>query len=190
MTISELQQQQDIARQPLDETAVRKIVRDEVESAFRNDPGANGINIIASKGTLDWAYPPLILSTTAAALGMKASIFFTFYGLDIIHKDHAKKLKISPVGNPAVPMPDILTVLPGMQKMATTMMKREFNKKNVSTITELLAVAKELDVKFVGCQMTLDAFGYDQNDFIDGVEFGGAAAFLSSSRRSHISVFV
>ena len=174
-----------------DETAIRSIVREEIERVFADrDPGANGINIIASKGTLDWAYPPLILSSTAAALGMQASVFFTFYGLDIIHKDHAKKIKISPVGNHAVPMPDIVTVLPGMQAMATTMMKREFKKKNVSTITDLLGVAQEMGVKFIGCQMTLDAFGYKREDFIDGVEFGGAAAFLSSSRRSHVSLFV
>ena len=143
----------------LGEADVRRIVREEMQGVFDDDPGANGINIIASKGTLDWAYPPLILSTTAAALGMNASVFFTFYGLDIIHKDHAKKLKISPVGNPAVPMPDILTVMPGMQAMATKMMKRQFNQKNVVTISDLLDVAREQGVRLIGCQMTLDAFG-------------------------------
>ena len=173
-----------------DEDVIRRIVRDELEKSHAQDPGSNGINIIASKGTLDWAYPPLILSTTAAALGMEASIFFTFYGLNIIHKDHAKKLKISPVGNPAVPMPDIVTVLPGMQAMATKMMNRRFKQKNVSTIADLLEVAREMDVKLIGCQMTLDAFGYERSDFIDGVEFGGAAAFMSSARRSNVSLFV
>ena len=174
-----------------DEAAIRAIVREEIERAFATqDPAANGINIIASKGTLDWAYPPLILSTTAAALGMKASVFFTFYGLDIIHKDHAKKLKISPVGNPAVPMPDLVTVLPGMQAMATKMMKSQFRKKNVTSITDLLTLARELGVRMIGCQMTLDAFGYEPTDFIEGVEFGGAAAFMSSARRSNVSLFV
>ncbi|HET7483445.1 MAG TPA: DsrE/DsrF/DrsH-like family protein [Actinomycetota bacterium] len=174
----------------LEEDAIRRIVREELESHSQTDPGVNGINLIASKGTLDWAYPPLILSTTAAALGMEASIFFTFYGLNIIHKQHAKKLKISPVGNPAVPMPDIVTVLPGMQALATKMMNRQFKQKNVSTIDDLLGVAQEFGVKLIGCQMTLDSFGYKQSDFIDGVEFGGAAAFLSTARRSNISLFV
>ena len=105
---------------------VRQIVREEVERAFKKDPAARRACIIASKGTLDWAYPPLILSTAAAAAGMSAAIFFTFYGLNIIRKDFEQILKVSPVGNPAmpmpVPMPDIVTALPGMTGMATGMM--------------------------------------------------------------------
>src|SRR6266540_7077626 len=88
----------------LTEDDVRRIVREEVERAFKRDPAARRASIIASKGTLDWAYPPLILATTAAAADMDTSIFFTFYGLSIIHKDFAKKLKVDPVGNPAMPM--------------------------------------------------------------------------------------
>ena len=84
---------------------VRQIVREEVERAFKKDPAARRACIIASKGTLDWAYPPLILSTAAAAAGMSAAIFFTFYGLNIIRKDFEQILKVSPVGNPAMPMP-------------------------------------------------------------------------------------
>ena len=173
------------------EDEVRRIVREEVRRAFaKDDPGTKAINIIASKGTLDWAYPPLILSTTAAALGMEANIFFTFYGLDVIHKKHAKKLKVAPVGNPAVPLPDLAAVLPGMSKMATTMMKRQFKQKNVVSISDLLEVATYQGVNLIACQMTMDAFGYSEDDFVDGVQFGGAAAFLSSARRSHVTLFV
>src|SRR6266487_3852902 len=99
------------------EEDIRRIVRDEVTKAFAKDPATRKAAIVASKGTLDWAYPPLILASSAAAIGMDASVFFTFYGLNIIHKDAAKKLKVDPVGNPAMPMPvpipDIVSSLPG-----------------------------------------------------------------------------
>jgi peroxiredoxin family protein len=173
---------------------VRQIVREEVERAFRKDPAARRACIIASKGTLDWAYPPLILSTAAAAAGMSAAVFFTFYGLNIIRKDFERVLKVSPVGNPAmpmpVPMPDIITAMPGMKGMATGMMKSMFSKKGVASIRELLDVARESEVRLIACQMTMDVFGLKQEDFIEGVEFGGAAAFLSDARKSHVTLFI
>jgi peroxiredoxin family protein len=178
----------------LTEELVRKIVREEIVSAFRKDPAAKRACLIASKGTLDWAYPPLILGTAAAAAGLEAAIFFTFYGLNIIHKDFEKRLIVSPVANPAMPMPlpmpDLITAMPGMQTMATSMMKSMFRKKGVATIRELLDVARESQVRLIACQMTMDVFGYAQSDFIDGVEFGGAAAFLSDARKSHVTLFV
>jgi peroxiredoxin family protein len=104
------------------------------------------------------------------------------------------KLKVSPVGNPGmpmpVPMPDIVSSLPGMTTMATGMMKSKFAKKHVASIRELLDVARESDVKLIACQMTMDVFGYTQDDFIEGVEFGGAAAFLSEARKSHLTLFI
>lgn len=176
------------------EEVVRSIVREEIERAFRKDPARNQARIIASKGTLDWAYPPLILSTAAAAAGMDAAVFFTFYGLNIIHRDFEKLLKVSPVGNPGmpmpVPMPDIVGSLPGMTNIATGMMKSKFKKKHVATIRELLNAAREMEVRLIACQMTMDVFGYAQDDFIDGVEFAGAAAFLSEARKSHLTLFV
>ncbi|MBP1607393.1 MAG: hypothetical protein H6Q08_2767 [Acidobacteria bacterium] len=178
----------------LTEEMVRKIVREEIVSAFRKDPAAKRACLIASKGTLDWAYPPLILATAAAAAGLETAIFFTFYGLNIIHKDFERRLMVSPVANPAmpmpVPMPDLITAMPGMQTMATSMMKSMFRKKGVATIRELLDVARESQVRLIACQMTMDVFGYAQSDFIDGVEFGGAAAFLSDARKSHVTLFV
>src|SRR6266702_3053577 len=117
----------------LTEEDVRRIVRDEVQKSFAKDPATKKAAIIASKGTLDWAYPPLILASAAAATGMETSIFFTFYGLNIVHKDFETKLKVSPVANPGmpmpVPMPDLVNALPGMQGMATMMMKSMFKKK-------------------------------------------------------------
>lgn len=178
----------------LDEETVRRIVREEIEAAFKKDPATKKAAIIASKGTLDWAYPPLILSTAAAASGMEVAVFFTFYGLNIIHKDFESKLKVSPVANPGmpmpVPMPEIVNALPGMQGMATMMMKSMFKKKNVAGIAELLDVARESGVRLIACQMTMDVFGYGNDEFVEGVEFGGAAAFLSTARRGHLTLFI
>jgi peroxiredoxin family protein len=178
----------------LSEEAVRRIVREELERERKRDPAGRKAAIIASKGTLDFAYPPLILATTAAATGMETHVFFTFYGLDIIHRDFESKLKVSPVGNPAmptpVPVPNLAAVLPGMGPMATSMMKSMFAKKHVATIRELLDVARESDVHLIACQMTMEVFGYGEDEFIDGVEFGGAAAFLSEARRAHVTLFV
>ena len=176
------------------EEDVRRIVREEVERAFRRDPATRTAAIVASKGTLDWAYPPLILANAAAAVGMNVSVFFTFYGLNIIHKEFDRTLRIDPVGNPAmpmpIPMPDLITAMPGMVSLASKMMKSRFAKHNVATIGTLLDSARELDVRLIGCQMTVDVFGYHHDDFIDGVEFGGAAAFMSHARRSHVTIFV
>ncbi|HZD73589.1 MAG TPA: DsrE/DsrF/DrsH-like family protein [Actinomycetota bacterium] len=178
----------------LTEEDVRRIVREEVERAFQRDPAARKASIIASKGTLDWAYPPLILATTAAAAGMDTGVFFTFYGLNIIHKDAARKLKVDPVGNPAMPMPmpipDIVSAMPGMVPLASRMMRSRFATHHVATIAELLDAARDVGVRLIACQMTMEVFGYTEGDFIDGVEFAGAAAFMSQARRSHVTMFI
>ncbi len=178
----------------LTEEDVRRILRSELERASTSDAGTKAATFIASKGTLDWAYPPLILATTAAASGMETSIFFTFYGLNIIHRDFERLLKVSPLGNPAmpmpVPMPNLVLGLPGMGPMATKMMKSKFQHRNVATIRELLDSAREFDVRLIACQMTMDVFGYAPEDFIEGVTFAGAAAFLAEARRAHLTLFI
>lgn len=178
----------------LTEDAVRAIVREEIERAMKKDPAAKKATIIASKGTLDWGYPPFILATAAAAAGMETSVFFTFYGLHLIRKDYLKRIKVSPVGNPAmpmpVPMPDLVTALPGMQTVATAMMKSMFRKKGVAQLQELIDAALELEVNLIACQMTMDVFGFTEDDFIEGVQFGGAAAFLSEARKAHVTLFI
>jgi peroxiredoxin family protein len=173
---------------------VRQIVRQELERAFKRDPAAKRACIIASKGTLDMAYPPLILASAAAASGMDAAVFFTFYGLNIIHKDFGRRVKVSPVGNPAMPMPvpmaDTFTSLPGMKDMATWMMKSKFQRKGVAALEELLDVCRESSVRLIACALTMEVFGFQESDFIDGVEFGGAGAFMSEARRSHVTLFI
>ncbi len=152
------------------------------------------MTIIASKGSLDMAYPPLILATTAASMDFDVTIFFTFYGLELIKKGNADSLKISPLGNPAMPMPmpipALVAALPGMQAFAGAMMKSMFKKHGVASIGQLLDLAKESGVKLIGCQMTMDVMGVKQADIIDGVEFGGAATWLDVAADSQINLFI
>ncbi len=150
------------------------------------------VAIVATKGTLDMAYPPLILATTAAAMDMEAAIFFSFYGLDIVNKKKNRDLKIPPLANPAmpVPMPNIVGVLPGMTRAASWMMKDWMKKGGVPTIPDLVAMAKENGVKLIACQMTLDVMGVKKADLIDGLEFAGAGAFLDYAADADITLFV
>ncbi|NOT67961.1 MAG: peroxiredoxin family protein [Methylophilaceae bacterium] len=149
--------------------------------------------LIASKGTLDWAYPPFILASTAAALDYEVSIFFTFYGLALLKKD-ISDLKVSPLGNPAmpmpVPMPNLVQALPGMELMATYMMKQKIAAKGVASIGELRDLCLEAGVKFIACQMTVDLFDFQREDFIDGIEYGGAATFFEFAGESDVSLFI
>jgi peroxiredoxin family protein len=149
--------------------------------------------IIASKGTLDWAYPPFILASTAAALGYEVQIFFTFYGLTLLKKDLGD-LKVSPLGNPAMPMPlpmpNLIQVLPGMESMATMMMKQKIKDKGVASIDELRDLCLEADVKMIACQMTVDLFDFNKEDFIDGIEYGGAATFFEFAGEADVSLFI
>ena len=150
----------------------------------------NRLAIIAGHGTLDAAYPPLILATSAVAMEMEAAIFFTFYGLEILKKGNADKLQVAPIANPAMPMPvpNIIGMLPGMTSMATWMMNGMMQKANVAKLSELLDMAIEFDVKLIACQMTLDVMGIKKEDLIDGIEVGGAATFLEYASKNAIAL--
>lgn len=154
---------------------------------------ANRLAIIATHGSLDAAYPPLILATAAVAMDMEASIFFTFYGLEIIKKGNADKLKVSPVGNPAMPqpvpgisVPNIIGMLPGMTSVATNMMNNWMKDAKVAKLSELLSMAQEMDVKMIACQMSMDVMGIKKEDLLDGIEVGGAATFLDYASQNAI----
>ncbi len=148
--------------------------------------------IIATKGTLDWAYPPFILASTAAALGYETEVFFTFYGLQLLKKK--LDLKVTSVGNPGMPMPMPMPVLvqalPGMQSMMTMMMKQKMKSKGVASLEDLRELCVEADVKMIACQMTVDLFDMQPSDFIGGIEFGGAATFFEFAGESDICLFV
>jgi peroxiredoxin family protein len=161
--------------------------------------------IIASQGTLDWAYPPFILASTAAAMDWEVAVFFTFYGLTLLKKKITAK--VSPRTNPAMPMkmpfggqgfqnvdwpmPNVLTAnLPGFDRTATALMRKTFKKKGVATIEELRDLSLAAGVRLISCQMTAEVFGFRHEDFIDGVEKGGAATFLEFAADADVSLFI
>lgn len=148
--------------------------------------------IIATKGTLDWAYPPFILASTAAALGYEVQIFWTFYGLQCLKKD--LNLQVTSLGNPGMPMPMpmpvVIQALPGMQSMMTMMMKQKMKSKGVASVEDLRELCIEADVKMVACQMTVDLFDMNPSEFIEGVEFGGAATFFEFAGEADITLYI
>ena len=161
--------------------------------------------IIATKGTLDWAYPPFILASTASALGWETSMFFTFYGLLLLKKEIPSE--VSPLGNPAMPMkmpfgpqwlqdfswpmPNLLMAgVPGFEKVATGLMKKTFKNKGVATVEELRELCIEAEVKMFACQMTVDVFGFSHSEFIDGVDYVGATYFLPMGKEADVCLFI
>ncbi len=160
--------------------------------------------LIASKGTLDWAYPPFILASAAAAMGWDVGIFFTFYGLTLLLPE--LEAEVSPLGNPAMPMklpygpeglqklnmpiPTVLQSFPGFHLAATAMMKKTFKNKGVATVGELREMCADMDVKLIGCQMTMDVFGFKKEDFIPEATIGGAATFLEYASDADVTLFV
>ncbi len=152
--------------------------------------------IIAAKGTLDGAYPPFILASTAAALDYEVQIFFTFYGLQLLRRE--LDLKVTPLGNPAMPMPmnmdkwfpTMLTALPGMETMMTTMMQKKIAEKGVASIQELRDICQESGVRLVACQMTVDLFDMQPEEFIDGIDYAGAADFFAFAGESDICLYM
>jgi peroxiredoxin family protein len=161
--------------------------------------------LIASQGTLDWGYPPFILASTAAAMDMEVKVFFTFYGLPLLKKK--LKAKVTPTGNPAMPMkmpfgpkffqnidwsiPNAVSGnVPGFDTVATSLMKKTFKKKGVATIEELREMCVLLGVDLIACQMTMDVFGFKEEDFIEGINYAGAAAFLDFAAEADIQLFI
>ncbi|MCF6338045.1 MAG: DsrE/DsrF/DrsH-like family protein [Gammaproteobacteria bacterium] len=148
--------------------------------------------IIATKGSFDWAYPPFILASTAAALGYEVQIFCTFYGLQLLRKK--MDMKVTSIGNPGmpmpVPMPVLMQALPGMQSMMTMMMKQKMKSKGVASLEELRELCIEAEVKLIACQMTVDLFDFSPDDFLDGIEYGGAATFFEFAGESDICLFI
>ncbi|MFW6435692.1 MAG: DsrE/DsrF/DrsH-like family protein [Halovenus sp.] len=149
------------------------------------------MSIIATKGTLDMAYPPLILASTAAAFGYEVTVFHTFWGLDILHEERSKNLKMSSVGNPNMPVPNLVGALPGMDRMTTSMMERKIDDNDTATIEELVQTSLDMGVEFQACQMTIDLMDYDEADFYDGVTTGvGAATAIQDLAEADIQLLV
>ena len=148
-----------------------------VQPQMQQDSG----NFICSRDTIDGVYPSLILAINARRLGMEASIFYTFMGINVIRKGHAKKVKFVPSG----PM----GAIPGMSAFATWMMKRKIDKAAIPTIEELMEVAQLEGVKLVACRMTMDMMELTTEDLIEGVEVQNAEEFVKHARNCKINLF-
>jgi len=155
--------------------------------------------LVASQGSLDMAYPPLILASTAVSLGWEVGVFFTFYGLDIINKKRLPALKVAAVGNPAMPppfpslplqVPSIIGILPGATALATSFMKGWMSKANMPTIQELIEVTLDGGGKLYACTTTMGVMGVEEDDLIEGVSCLGAAAFLDFAADADVAMFI
>ncbi len=193
MTDEQLEQQ-------VNDLVAKKLAELEEEKKYK----PKKLALIASKGSLDWAYPPFILASAAAAMGWDVGVFFTFYGLKLLLKDYHPE--VTPLGNPAMPMkmpfgpegfqsihwtiPTLVQALPGFNAMATTLMKQTFANKGVATIQELRKTCNECGVQLIACQMTMDVFGFTKDDFIPDVTVAGAASFLSYAADANVQLFI
>ncbi|WP_435157451.1 DsrE/DsrF/DrsH-like family protein [Haladaptatus sp. DFWS20] len=164
---------------------------EELENQLTQEDSQPKMSIIATKGTLDMAYPPLILASTAAAFGYEVTVFHTFWGLDILHEERSKQLKLSAVGNPSMPMPNVVGTLPGMDRLTTAMMEKKIDDNDTATIEELIQTSLDMGVEFQACQMTIDLMDYDEDDFYDGVTTGvGAATAIQDMADADIQLLI
>ena len=136
--------------------------------------------IVLSKGTMDMVYPALMIATTAATMGKDVHMFFTFWGLQAVNKNKVGSLKVASVGNPGMPMPNILGMIPGMTAMATNMMYGKIKKQKMPSIPDMFKMAKDLGVKMHACSTTMDVMGTPKEALIDEIDdIIGAASFIS-----------
>jgi peroxiredoxin family protein len=155
--------------------------------------------LVASKGGLDEVYPVLILASTAAAIGWEVGVFCTFYGLDMVNRTRQKKLKVSAVGNAASPpplkgmefrVPTILGILPGMNAVATKMMKSWMKKSNIPSFEEMMSLCLESGVDFYACATTMGVMNITKEDVIPEASCLGATAFLDFAAGADVALFI
>lgn len=184
----------------IDERVEKRVAEILAQREYRENSRTKRFALVASKGSLDMAYPPLILASTAVSLGWEVGVFFTFYGLDIVNKTKLHKLQVAPIGNPAMPspisavpslqVPNFVGVLPGMTPMATAMMKSWFNRANIPPLQDLIDVTREGGGKLYACTTTMGVMGVNQENLIEGVECRGAAAFLEFAAGADVALFI
>lgn len=177
----------------------KRLAEIEQEKARAEANRVKRLALVASKGSLDMAYPPLILASTAASMGWEVGVFFTFYGLDIVNKHKLPTLKVAPIGNPAMPaplaavpvqVPNFVGMLPGMTPIATAMMKSWFDRANIPPLQELIDVTREGGGKLYACTTTMGVMGVSPENLIEGVECRGAAAFLEFAAGADVALFI
>jgi peroxiredoxin family protein len=153
----------------------------EIQPKEETYPEKESCTFICSRGTLDGAYPALILAINARRLGMDATVFYTFMGINVIRKGGVDKLHFIP--------PGAMGAIPGMSSVATRMMKKQIDQAGIPTLEELMEIAQLEGVKFVACRMTMDMMGLKAEDFIDGVETQTAEDYLKHARNCKVNMF-
>jgi peroxiredoxin family protein len=151
------------------------------------------LSIIASKGSLDMAYPPLILANSARMMGIEVDLFFTFWGLDIITKKKMTNLQVATVGNPNMHpwfhIPTMVGGLPGMTAMASAMMRREIDKLDFPPVDEFIEMVIDSGANVFGCKMSMDMMRLTEDDLVEGAKVLGAMEMLELSEDAQI-IFV
>lgn len=185
--------------QKVNELVAKRLAEIEIEKAIQDAQRPKRLALVASKGTLDMAYPPLILASTAVSLGWEVGVFFTFYGLDIVNKYKLPKLQVAPIGNPAMPapiasvpfqVPNFVGMLPGMTPIATAMMKSWFDRANIPPLQDLIDVTRDGGGHLYACTTTMGVMGVNAENLIEGVECRGAAAFLEFAAGATVALFI
>lgn len=186
--------------QRVNELVAKRLAEMEIEKAMQEAQRPKRLALVASKGSLDMAYPPLILASTAVSLGWEVGVFFTFYGLDIVNKYKLPALKVAPIGNPAMPapiaaipslqVPNFVGMLPGMTPIATAMMKSWFDRAHIPPLQELIDVTREGGGHLYACTTTMGVMGVSEENLIEGVECRGAAAFLEFAAGADVALFI
>jgi len=146
--------------------------------------------IIASKGSLDMAYPPLILANAARMSGVEVDIFFTFWGLDIITLKKMNKLNVAVVGNPSMHpwfhIPTLLGIIPGMSAAASAMMRSEIAKLDFPPVGEFVQLVCDAGAHLYGCKMSMDMMKLTEKDLICDAKVLGAMEFIEMEEGAQI----
>ncbi|AFM26601.1 DsrE/DsrF/DrsH-like family protein [Desulfomonile tiedjei] len=146
-----------------------------------NHEGKKKLMVVCSRDSLDGAYPSAVLAINAVRIGMDATIYYTFGGLNVIRKGFAGKLKFYPSGP--------LGAIPGMPHLATGLMKKKIEKAELPTLEDLLEMCQLEGVKLIGCHMAMAMFELNSEDFIEGVDIANAADFLKMAQQADVTLF-
>lgn len=154
-----------------------------VQAVTSSPEQANKLCIILSKGTLDMAYPAFMLAQTAAVMGTEVHVFFTFWGINSVATKSVDKLQVASVGNPGLPMPNVIGMLPGMTALATRMMKGRIARAKIAPLHDMIRDCASMGVHLHACSTTMEVMGVSREDLIPEVEdIVGAASFLEMAQ--------
>jgi peroxiredoxin family protein len=141
------------------------------------------VSIVISKGSLEGIYPGLIMANGARAEGIEANLFFTFFGLDAVHRKRIEHVKVATVGNPGMHIASLVGMLPGMSAIATKLMERKMDQLDIPPVHEFIEMIGDTGAGMYACKASVDMFGFEKDDFVDQVqdiitvgEFYGKAA--------------